>query len=1021
MRYSRLVALGLVASAMGLFGTIGCSSDSDTTVSAPPKKDAGTDADAMPDAKPDVEASTPDAEAGVDADADVTPPCPTVTIVEPVDGAKLDANDDADGDACANGFQYDVSVATNAPDGTTVSLYGESGKIADATAQNSVARFENVQLTSNGTETLRAEIASTACTVEDEVTVTIECEAPSCELSKPVISATHPELNGVSVAEGGDRVSAPGSAYQVAFEVTTSIEDGQPVILNVDGNVSAVSANAVGGVATFAGVTLTPDGVHTVTARCVPLSGVEGFSTATSYTVDTVAPPLTARKVKENGVVSNLEDGDHWNPADDADAAAPGLQIRVCGTTDKATAPDALDLPASLGSGQQNFCVAVGTSSPECLAATTGGAGTAGDGACVNIDCPGGGPFNLTLTLRDDAGNPTAETVQAVTCASELPQVQFVDPVSDGPPWSDMSKRILSNSMPDPQRKDNDPVAPGAQYDVIACTSVTSGTAELFAGPQGGAMDSIGTGTVAADTGGLCGTSGLPGVITFADVTLPQSAEDSSFELVTPTSLRVDVTDESNGVGSANVSLWVDSTAPSLSIGQPEALCGMIVQSAADYVTPVRFLTSVAPVHLTVNSTPYQGDTLMLGTVEIQNVTFPLGTNTVAAYVEEPAGNIGRTPTPCTVTVGDVPTVTWQTPVQGSKLAASTTTGTGVIPDGDSVAPNWQGTLRVCTNIDMAANPGATVQFSTNLLGDIGSPVALDGSGCAERPNTDLPESDVLVLTATTSTIGAFTGSASITVPVDATIPSTPTELTPTVLDRRQTSFHLAWTAPADGTKNAADYEIRVANAAIDTEAKFAAAAVVDYTGAPAPGGSPDGIDVTDRLIEQDYFFAVRAIDGAGNRGAIAHSTTAIKASFRQLILSSGVTNEQFGYFVDGSADLTGDGLSDMLVGTYNGRTGYFYKGTGTGFVSTPSVTFTGSTIGYAGPITSVGDINGDGDPTSLHLLCSTETARSSCSMVRTRAGLPRWTSRKRTLSSAQTVAPIPGSRARFLDGTSRA
>jgi len=952
MRSSHLVALGLVASALGLFGTTGCSGDSDTVVNAP-KKDAGGDADADADTGSDA-----------DADADTGTECPTLSFVEPSDGAQLTESDDADGDFCANGFQYDVAVATSAEAGETVSLFGQSGKIADATVANGVARFSMVQLPSNGSETLRAELAGTQCSTE--IAVTAACAgAPTCTITQPTISATHPKLNGVPVADGGDRVSAPGSPYQVAFEVHTSVADGQPVIMNVDSNVSAVSANAMGGVASFPGVTLTPDGDHTVVARCVPTVGIEGQSTATTYTVDTDAPPLSANKVQENDVLSDLQDGDHWDPTDDADPNTDGLQLRICGTTDKATAPDALDLPASLGPAQQNFCVAIGTSSPTCVSATTAGAGTAGDGGCVNIDCPGAGPFDMTLTLRDDAGNPTSTTIQGLTCASELPQVQFLDPVGDGPPWSDIDKRILAASMAGQvQRVDKNQGLAGAQFDVRICTSAATGDARLLAGVSGTSPTEIAMGTVHPDTAGDCASLSFSNIVTFADVTIPQSQEAANGSLLNATHLRAEITDMSNGVGFADISLWVDSAPPNLSEFLPSPLCGSVYQSTVDVTENIAFLASSVPVDLTVTNSAgtksYQGTQLVNGTVSMGTVDLLIGTNSLAATTTEASGNSNALVSPCDVVVGTPPIVTWQTPTNGANLAAHSTSSPNTLPDADEVAPAWQGLLRVCTNIDSSANPGATVQFSTNAFGDIGSPIPVDSAGCAEFDPADVPEAEGLILRATTSPIDGFSGVASITVDVDVQVPDQVTSLAAAVLSRRQSSFQASWIAPNDHGKPAASYLVRWSRSPILSAADFNSANPVVYSGSPAAPGSADGVSIVDRTIETDYYFGVVAIDAAGNRSPL-QSTGPHRASFSTIDIPSPTTGQNFGYALDGTTDINGDNLADLIVGTQGGSDVFIYFGNAAGYPSVPDVTIAGDTIYFGLSLAVVGDVTADG------------------------------------------------------------
>ncbi len=948
------VVLGALAFAFGIAGT-GCWGDSEEGTF--PKPDAGSDAAGDADA----DADKPDTGGDADADADV-PTCPySLTFAAPADGAQLTEKDDADGDFCDNGFQYHVTLATNAPDGTTVTLSGNAGKIADATVAAGLVRFSNVQLPSMGSETLRADIAQTTCT--GSANLSVACEgAPECAISAPVITPTHPKLNGVPASDGGDRVSAAGSPYQVAFEVKTTVEDGQPVILKVDGNPSAVSTNAVGGVATFTGVTLAPDGDHSVVARCVPKAGIEGQSTSVTYLVDTEAPPLVAKKVRGTEQ-SDLQDGDHWNPEHDVDPNKDGLQIRVCGGTD---ASDAVDLPATLGAGQQNFCVAVGSSSPSCVPATTGGAGDAGDGGCVDIDCPGGGPFNLTLTMRDDAGNPTGKTTQAVTCASTLPQVQFLDPVSDGPPWNDIDKRILAASMAGQvTRVDKDATKSGAQYDVVVCTNASGGTGRLMAGASGGPLNEVGTASVEDDTAGLCTALGFAHIVRFPDATLANSAESPSGNLLTATRLQVEVTDSSSGVGSALVDIWVDVSVPTLSPFIPNPLCGRVYPSAAPVTENLTFFTAITPLTLLVQNSlgtqTYTGTTLVSGSVTINGVQFAVGDNSLSASIVEPAGNIGRLESPCTVLVGNPPVVTWMTPTSGSKLAASVTSGPTIIPDSDPVATGWQGELRACTDIDVSANPTASIQFSSNTSGAIGAPVVLDSNGCARIDPVSLTDGDGVQLTATTSEVDGFSGTSTIGVAVDTVLPNPVLGLTAVIADRRQTSFAVSWVAPDDGGKAAFTYDVRVSASPITTDQDFAAAQPVSFTGVPASPGSPDGITVGDRMVEKDNYFGIRAKDIGGNQSPIA-SAGPYKAQFTATILSSSTTGEGFGFVADGSTDLNGDGLSELIVGTRGGKNVYIFSGSENGY-STPSTVISGSAAYFGISVAVVGDINADGLP----------------------------------------------------------
>lgn len=941
----RCMAYSHAALLLALMAAAGCSGS--TELPTGPLPDAGFDdaaADGATDALP--------GDAGGDATG-----CPyTVSFVTPTDGQQLDQTDDANGDLCVDGFQYEVAVAVSAPDGIGAQLFSDGVLLATTQVAEGIARFENVQLNSQGTSTLAVRIVGQTC--EASATVTVQCAgAPTCEITKPVVGPSHPELNGVPVAEGGDRVSAPGSAYQVAFEVTTSVADGQAVLLHVDGSTTALAAPATGGRATFPGVTLEPDGEHTVVATCTAKSGIDGKSAALTYLVDTQAPDLEARRVVK-GQVGPLADDDHFNPDDDADPAKDGLQLRVCGAT---TAEDALDLPDTLGPNQQNFCVAVGTSSPQCAAATSTGIETSASGACVDLDCPGAGPFNLTLTMRDDAGNFVQKTLQGLTCASTLPTVQFADPVGDTAPFADVSKHILAASMPDPQRRDQDPDAPGAQYTVAVCTNAPDSSARLLAGLQGQELVEVATGTVAEDTTGRCAATGLSHLVEFASITLPPSDESTGGELVTPTSLRAEITDVSQGVGTATIDLWVDSVAPVVAPVSPSGLCTQVYQQTEPVVQEVILATTSVPVHMTVTNSVgvqnYTGDVLGAATTSMGQVTFYPGENALAATVTEPSGNTGSMATPCVVTVGFPPAVTWQSPVQGDQLTAAGVTGPGRIPDADPATPGWQGTLRVCTDIDVTAHPDATVQFSNSVNGDMEGPVQLDTSGCASL-DADVPAAASVVLTATTSPIDMFSGTASISVPVDDTVPPTVEQLTASVADRRQTTMHLSWTAPNDNGTAVAGYQVRVSPTPITTQAQFEAAQAVAYSGTPSQPGQTDGIDVRNLMIERDYHFAVAPVDAAGNQGPFA-TTGPHRAAFNTTVLAP-TDADTFGYSIDGRASLNGDSFSDLIVGNLAGTRVHIYFGSASGYEATPSVTITGPSPRFGIGVSVVGDIDGD-------------------------------------------------------------
>ncbi len=474
-----------------------------------------------------------------------TTACYTTAFTAPTAGATLTVADDSD-HTCANGFQYTVTITSNAPDGTDVTLYDGSSLLKTVQVSGGTASFA-VQLATGGTaQQLSIQYPSTAtCNVTENVTVNCPNSPPTCTISEPVISATHPDLNGVAAPQG-DRTSSTGSPYQATFVVNTNAEDGQTVTLAVDNVLAAgtpvdgtPSAVVSGGSATF-GLTLAPDGTYEVIASCLNKNGITGTSTKSSFTVDTTPPDLTVDSPSAGQFLGPLTTG----------------RFNVCAET---TSTDAAGLLSSLGPGQNNLCVTLGSSAtPSCAAVAAVNAPS-----CVAVTCPGGAPFNLTVTLTDAAGNPTTQTITGVSCASTLPSVQIVAPASDAPLFTDPTKHILAANAPTGV-KDKDAATAGAQADVVACTD-TAGTATLFVGHKGDAsLAQVGSSvtTVAAVTADNCPT-GLGFVAHFTSVTLPESTENADRTLAAPTELTVSVTSATNSADTGTSPRTTSGSTPS--------------------------------------------------------------------------------------------------------------------------------------------------------------------------------------------------------------------------------------------------------------------------------------------------------------------------------------------------------------------------------------------------------------------------------------------------------------------------
>lgn len=891
----------------------------------------------------------------------VTTPCYTTAFTAPVDGATLTVADDT-GNTCADGFQYNVKITSAAPDGTDVTLYDGTQLLMTVKVSGGAATFANVQLSIGSTaQTLRIQYPTTAtCTVSELVTVNCPNNPPSCAISKPVISATHPDLNGVA-SPTGDRTSSAGSPYQATFVVTTNAEDGQAVTLAVDSVTTGTdagttstpvdgtpSANVSGGAATF-GLTLSPDGTYEVVATCKNKEGITSTSTKSTFTVDTTPPTLTVSSPTAGQFISTL----------DANGA-----FKVCAQT---TSPDAAGLAASLGAGQSNLCASAGAATPVC-----GPVATVSTDACVSVTCPGAAPFALTVTLKDAAGNPQTQTISGVSCASSAPTVQIVAPASDAPGFTDPSKHILAATAPT-GILDKDPTTPGAQVDVVACTD-TAGTAVLKVGHQGDTtLTALGSPvtTVAAVAGDNCPT-GLGNVARFSSVTLPESTEGTDGKLTAATQLVVTLTSAANSAAvgtSAPDNVWVDTTPPSLALSTPANLCGSFTQSASAVTDNLAYTADYSSVSVQVTNngttTTYNSPAFVGGVATFANVAFIEGLNNIVTSEFDPAGNETTLAT-CGVTIGSGPVVTFTTPTAANVLCPAGATSLACIDDNDTGDAGWQGSLAVSVKASGVPVAGSVVTFTqgSTTLGT----ATTDAGGTAQINAITLPEGSDTIVATTDNVPNAGVGTGSVTVVVDTTPPNAPTGINVSITDRRKTAMQLTWTAPSDGNGNAvAGYQVRYAKVPI-TAANFNDTTVttaVSYTGTPTNPGQIDGLTVSPLYIENGYYFAVEAVDAAGTVSTPPLATTAATtAHFNVTKLVSGSTaNEGLGFAVSAEGDVNNDGLSDILVGTVLAGRAYLFLGSSTVGPVAPSVTFTGSATSFGLAVAQIGDIDNDGLP----------------------------------------------------------
>ena len=220
------------------------------------------------------------------------------------------------------------------------------------------------------------------------------------------------------------------------------------------------------------------------------------------------------------------------------------------------------------------------------------------------------------------------------------------------------------------------------------------------------------------------------------------------------------------------------------------------------------------------------------------------------------------------------------------------------------------------------------------------APVALDASGNASLAGVTLPEGTVTI-TATTDNIpnrGVGTGTATVT--VDMAPPTAPDEpdgdrrrpsqdVDPADLDRAQRQ-----TAPASPATRSATRRRRSR-----VELRSTPRRPGTYTGRRScPPVSPTASSSTTSTSRTATSSPSRRATRPGNLSPLIGTTTAVTAHFNTtMIPSPSGTNQSFGVPLDGSQDVNGDGISDLLVGTFNDNHAYLFLGGATFAPSGPS------------------------------------------------------------------------------------
>jgi hypothetical protein len=838
--------------------------------------------------------------------------CGDTRFVRPMADAVMGIADDADHD-CANGFTSSVQVSTNAPAGTTLVLELDGRMVGAAAVAGSSVTFQDVTFDMGAAQTLQVRAAGAAAPCAT-ATVSVSCDLPRCQITAPA-RATLNEADNAS----------PGMPFTTGFTVGTDIEEGREVELFLSNSTTPLRAAVMGGTARFVGVRLSPDGTYRARAVCTSRAGNAGMSAESAFTVDSAPPTLTVTRPARGATIG---------VSGDSNPAAPGVQFQVCGRS------------SDVG---HDLCASHGGAVPACASVTSAGADT-----CVELTCPtGGAPFAVEVTARDAAGNVARGAVSEIRCQSTLPSVRVVAPAAYDP----MNPATVLNAS-----RDADPAARGLQADVVACTDRAGGVASLYFNGETAAPAPPSVAVAPTAVGDPCAALGMGfvGIARFPRVTLLETLPAPSGPtdpVPTNPTIQVAVTDEGDTGRSAAARLYVDTAPPTVSI----LSCGLTVAPAADGAgtTDIDVSSDVYPVTLTLARAGSMPTTLTLtapsmpaGRGRFLAVRFQPGLTTLSAAATDPAGNAAATTSPCTVEIGNPPTLAFASPTPGQVFSATASA---------SVTLRTDAPVGTAVALTVAAAPALT------------GAVAADGT--VTFSNVALPQGDAVALTAATAAVpGRGVGRATVTVAVDTLAPSAPTALAAAVPTtpasaRRSGAVRLSWVdgadpAPVGAARAVTRYEVRYGTAPI-TASNFAAAVPIPAAATPGAPGSANHLDVTGLRLGRPYYFAMRAFDGGGLASPVVSTAAPLSIDLvRDAVVDSSIA---LGGEVSGGFDVNGDAFADVVVasgataGAWAG-VARIYFGSAAGISAARYTEFRGNAGNrFGASVASLGDVNGDG------------------------------------------------------------
>lgn len=842
---------------------------------------------------------------------------PSVAILAPLDGATLGAGQDADGDL-TNGFQYKVEVRAEVEDGQTAELYVGGVLQPTVTITNKKATFASVTLPS-GSVTLEAKVRN-SCGNQgtDSATVTVQTGQPGCAVVGFSPEAVYLPAPGpgtvLNISTDADTTTA---GMQTSLLVQVTPESGTKQGLAVEiyygsgATPKATGTTDADGLATIA--LAPPDGSLTFSARCHDAANNTGVSQDLPALIDTVAPDCALALAGVDGVkASGL-----FNPLDDVDTGTGGVQITA---TLSSAATDVVGQPVTFA---VNGTTVTGT---------------------VNVAAGGTAAKNVTITAGDQdiSAALTDRAANACTVEKAATLVEAGCAVN----FTNLTSASVLNIA-----SDSAPGSTGLQYGVnlevdAACVGQTL---TLTSSKAGTIQQSVPTGT------GM-----IP--VSFANYTV---CSGSCQEQVT---LTATVEDTAGNITVKTVTFLADNVPPSANVQfwSPNTVsCGGVVTPAQDVdgnsgngvQVDVLIITAADRTSLSVDVTSSGGTSTFTPTPSTSNVvrvTLGSGNNNIVAHVVSASGNPGQTTPACAISLQDI-AVTFSSPLSGAKLGRSAGTVSG-----GNLLVTVSGTVSVT---------GASVTLSV----DSGAPVATSMTGTTwTATNVALGEGPHSIRADATAS-GGRTGTASVGVQVDITLPDQAGALTVTPTNRA--TVDLSFAAPGDnaGGTGIVSYRIRYSTAAI-TDVNFASATpIAPSPPTPQAAGTTEHIAANTLRVNTGYYFAVAAVDGAGNQALVATAgpTNLVftTATYGVPAIGNQEAAAQFGKST-AAGFLNADAYPDLVVGmpfasfaTATAKEGaaMVYLGTSTGFHSTPDFVIRPAVGSWGGHSVAVLDFDGDG------------------------------------------------------------